>query len=185
MMRRVFKLASAVSVGCLVVAVALWIDSFNRYYGAVYLPDHPRSVEVYAVRGAAAVSSVDGLVDGTGAEDPARLRCSVVDLQPDVVRVFDEFGFANGRFGELGFHFIRYSTPPTYNTTAEKQRIVVLPMWFAALVLAVLPAVSLRRGYVRRRRRAKGHCISCGYDLRASTDRCPECGTPIPAEAKA
>lgn len=35
----------------------------------------------------------------------------------------------------------------------------------------------IRSLLVRRRRRLEGCCRTCGYDLRASIDRCPECGT--------
>ncbi len=43
--------------------------------------------------------------------------------------------------------------------------------------------VYLRRGEKRRRRWATaGLCENCGYDLRASSDVCPECGAPLPEE---
>jgi hypothetical protein len=58
-------------------------------------------------------------------------------------------------------------------------RGITIPHWFAVLVTALLPAMwvrSLRRRQVARWRMRQGLCASCGYDLRESHGRCPECG---------
>jgi hypothetical protein len=58
---------------------------------------------------------------------------------------------------------------------------VVVPYWFLAALLSVLPArwavTRWRRGTTSRRLLA-GLCAACGYDLRATLGRCPECGSP-------
>ena len=53
---------------------------------------------------------------------------------------------------------------------------VVLPLWFLIGVTAAAPAWVLWRAAGRLRRRSPTACRSCGYDLRASPGRCPECG---------
>ena len=50
--------------------------------------------------------------------------------------------------------------------------LLVLPIgWPVAL-----GCWGYRRQRVLRRRRAEGRCLACGYDLRATPARCPECG---------
>jgi hypothetical protein len=56
-------------------------------------------------------------------------------------------------------------------------RMSVVPLWLPTLALAIAP-VWLARHPWRRRRRAPGLCPGCGYDLRGTPERCPECGTP-------
>jgi hypothetical protein len=43
------------------------------------------------------------------------------------------------------------------------------------LIALLLP---VRRVYLQRQRNLSGLCTTCGYDLRGSPERCPECGTP-------
>ena len=53
-----------------------------------------------------------------------------------------------------------------------------LPYWFICLLAAMLPSVWVFRH--RKQKLQRGLC-GCGYDLRATSERCPECGV-IPAQ---
>ena len=55
---------------------------------------------------------------------------------------------------------------------------VTVPLWFVTLLFAAPATAIVQREWRHRTLPGPGHCVRCGYDLRASVGRCPECGTP-------
>jgi hypothetical protein len=78
----------------------------------------------------------------------------------------------------------RYSgrTATVRYTFRPRWRAISVPHPLSTLLLAILPVTAAIHRRRRARRRQHGCCVKCGYDLRATPDRCPECGF-IPARA--
>lgn len=53
-----------------------------------------------------------------------------------------------------------------------------LDYWLPVLISLLIPFTRLGLWRWRQRLPQAGHCPACGYDLRASPERCPECGRP-------
>ena len=57
---------------------------------------------------------------------------------------------------------------------------IQLPHWFLMVLAAIPGCLALRWRRWFRPPSAPGRCVQCGYDLRASPHRCPECGLGAP-----
>ena len=77
------------------------------------------------------------------------------------------------------YHYQDHHYPGPRRPPALAQMIVAHDL-LLLLVTATLPGAWLARRVRSRRCRSLGLCPACRYDLRATPDRCPECGT-IPA----
>jgi hypothetical protein len=97
---------------------------------------------------------------------------------PDIDLVAVASGIRNAPPSVAGFfvgHVENFDSKATW---------ILLPMAFVVSLFAILP-LAAGAWQVRRRRRTRrlraGCCIACGYDCRATPDRCPECGIPVAA----
>jgi hypothetical protein len=67
----------------------------------------------------------------------------------------------------------------SHNWSIPKQNFnmqLFIPHWFFVMVFGFPWGLRSVRRLRRRRRSARNCCPTCGYDLRATSDRCPECG---------
>jgi len=90
---------------------------------------------------------------------------------------------ARGRFAYVVFvktdNVVSVPSGAVGNVTSD----LYVPFWELAATFALIPAAwAVRRSLARRP--SPGLCTVCGYDLRATPQRCPECGnvpeTPAP-----
>lgn len=72
-------------------------------------------------------------------------------------------------------HWRHWDFAPDFHVIAVA---VPVPLFSCGLLLPSCVGLLRRRG--EKRLAARGFCRSCGYDLRANTGRCPECGRSIP-----
>jgi hypothetical protein len=93
-----------------------------------------------------------------------------------------EYFFSSQRSG-IGF----YDVPPVRGTLLRVSSTsgISAPYWLLILAAGLPGAWVGSRHLARARRAMRRHtCRRCGYDLRATPDRCPECGSVTPEEEK-
>jgi hypothetical protein len=174
--RKLFNLATAISLVLCVATVVLWVRSYWRHdlvwctlYPSGYnsfWSDNPPDYIFASLRGEMMV----GPEGATIASWRAHPRLDWIW----VARTFPE--------GDHRGYLNRYQNPILarfglgYSNPANGYWYVVFPHWFIATITALLPTCWLIRRLAARRRTKAGRCPVCGYDLRATPERCPECG---------
>jgi hypothetical protein len=109
---------------------------------------------------------------------------AITPTWPDVRGMWERKGCHFLGF-QIGKAFAVYRTGKTAVCVGD-QWLVEVPLWMILPVTGCLPAFQLI-GTIKQRmaqRRRIDLCRNCGYDLRATPDRCPECGAAAAATRK-
>jgi hypothetical protein len=165
-----------------IASAALWIQS--RIVDLTFL--HFGQKQMYVRSGTGELSIQINTIDWTlwAGKRPAgwsRVRSDWFGR-----RVAQQLGAEVSFWNRLGFAARRFEW--AQEGMVSELRIIVVPYWFLLALATPLPARLLLRGLSSRRRRqlaAAGRCTTCGYDLRGTPARCPECGSTPQPQAKA
>jgi hypothetical protein len=176
--RRLFNLLTAVSLVLCAATAAIWVQSFwfqdgyGRHWGYTIF----------------AVGSTRGCIH-------LNLNCRfprVEELEQSGWRWgWDRWAIPTGypiyerkyrwQFWQFGIdHRELNYAPPTPPDIIWR---AMVPYWFLCLMFILFPLARVVKS-MRRREPDQSLCSHCGYDLRATPNRCPECGTVPQADPR-
>ena len=169
---RPFTFAAAASAVVCVGVCGLWVRSYL-----------PAFVWITSVQGRLIVIGID-----TFPPDADRIRTQEGDLRwlardieagatssSSVLGVKSCSGLVSNRDSGSYYDFTVATGYPYWS--------ISIPLLYCLLPCVPLPVIYAALGLRRRRRILRGLCPVCGYDLRATPGRCPECGA-VPEQAK-
>lgn len=203
MRRKLFTIASAVSLLLFLATVALWVRSYSYqdvFQRVRYEPGQQRRRDQLILSGQGYLSwNIDDetvspafLLYNKGYE---HLRASGDVTLPWVYTRLDLRGphlgtdDSRGPFDHVGVFSNTRSegwTAPSGVAVSVVRRSLTMELrfWLLAVIAMILPAtfgvVLARKALRRRRRQARAQCPSCGYSTQGNASGvCPECGTPV------
>ncbi len=182
--RKRWNTVAAVSLLLCAATVVLWVRS-HHFTDAITLIDRRWTEEYRGISWAHVIEhrliSTDGRI--------GYLRDDIVNVPGDLdlsgpadysLLAAISAAFGDGHWQEIdqvidrgGFHVA--IAPRTVAHGPRVAQRVTVPYWLIAIACAALPCWRARR-YAMRTAPDGNLCACCGYDCRATPDRCPECG---------
>ena len=198
MTRRLLNLLTALSLAAFLATAWMWADS---PWGFDQADEHRLTAggDAYFLAsrgGGLRVMRQRATTSGPGIETARPDRLGFWQIGPKgALTIATRFGPADPDHRFLGFgwgraqyrkttDWIGLGRTATVGTKPERQimrytldyAVLAVPYWALLLATGLAPSFWLRGRLRRRRRIIGGRCVRCGYDLRATPGRCPECG---------
>ena len=163
--RRLFTVASVLSLLPCMAAMALWIESYWRWEAIIWHPSAP----LVRLDSAAGELCVCGAPNSVGFNVFPGDELNRLGGKSSEAKIWLSAELTHQRFAWFGFAYV-------VNRQSIWKVSLYFPHWSVACFFGFLP-MALGLWTIRSHRRiSPTACTSCGYDLRASELRCPECG---------
>ena len=179
--RIAFNIFATVSALLLVAIVWLWLTGYIRGWEGSWISEDADRLGYshygVGISGGGIALEFTKLRVLPNNTDFARLYRSIPSTPDPNGRAFhrtlsndypDPPGWAEGQFGVWDISISR--------TYSIRHGYILTPCWLVALIMAICPGLFVLI-HLRNKKRRRCVCAQCGYDLRATPDRCPECGT--------
>ncbi|MBC7784896.1 MAG: hypothetical protein H7144_13745 [Burkholderiales bacterium] len=189
-----FNIATIISALFCLAAAALWV----RSYWITDFVCYERFNAPYASIAPPVAGDTSPSFPGAGTRfGPLAIYCMSLQTEPGNIRLTSSEQITPHGGGGLNYsswELISGHWGGNYGNTVHWDRLGFLfvtsywygkriswdfgvPYWFMVMLGLIAPVrwISTRR----HRQYVPGHCRSCGYDLRATPTRCPECGLEV------